>query len=82
MWFKLDSATLEGQAFLNNAKAGLERTRDNLVLSAELCTNSLISRSVLISPSTREFAPMVIRGMRFFLLKNPQPPGFSTMMSP
>lgn len=41
VWFKLDSATLEGQAFLNNAKAGLERTRDNLVLSAELCTTWL-----------------------------------------
>ena len=36
VWYKLDSATAEGQAALNNARAGVERAHDNLVLSAEL----------------------------------------------
>jgi len=38
VWYKLDSATDEGQAFLNDARAGTQRARDNLVLAAELCT--------------------------------------------
>lgn len=41
VWYKLDSATIEGRALLNDARsgqAGLERARANLVLCAGLCT--------------------------------------------
>lgn len=37
VWFKLDSATAEGQAAINGNAAGVERTRRNLALSCELC---------------------------------------------
>lgn len=38
VWYKLDSATAEGQANLNNARAGMERARSNLVRAANACT--------------------------------------------
>ncbi len=37
VWFKLDSATDEGQARLNANRAGAARTRANLELAARLC---------------------------------------------
>ncbi len=37
VWFKLDSATSEGQARINSYKGGLERVRTNLRLAASLC---------------------------------------------
>ncbi len=37
VWFKLDSATAEGQAAINGNTAGMERTHRNLALSCELC---------------------------------------------
>lgn len=36
-WYKLDSATAEGQARMNNARAGVERARSNLVIAARTC---------------------------------------------
>ncbi|MBL8857772.1 MAG: radical SAM protein [Planctomycetes bacterium] len=41
VWFKLDSATEEGTARLNNARAGLARTRTNVELAARACTTWL-----------------------------------------
>lgn len=38
VWFKLDSATDEGTARLNNARHGMARTRANLKLAATTCT--------------------------------------------
>jgi len=37
VWFKLDSATDEGQARIQSNQAGLERTRRNLATAAKLC---------------------------------------------
>lgn len=37
VWFKLDSATEEGQARINDYKGGLARVRENLRLAAGLC---------------------------------------------
>lgn len=37
VWYKLDSATAEGQARLNANKAGVERARENLATAARLC---------------------------------------------
>ena len=37
VWFKLDSATLEGRAAMNDERAGLERAESNLRRAAELC---------------------------------------------
>ncbi len=37
VWYKLDSATPEGQARMNDAHAGIERARANLVTAANLC---------------------------------------------
>ena len=40
VWYKLDSATVEGQLRMNSSRAGpagLERARSNLVLAASLC---------------------------------------------
>ena len=37
VWFKLDSATLEGRAAINDEHAGLERAEANLRRAAELC---------------------------------------------
>jgi hypothetical protein len=36
-WYKLDSATLEGQARWNDAHAGVERARTNLIEAATAC---------------------------------------------
>lgn len=38
VWYKLDSATPEGQARMNTSKAGVERARANLVTAARTCT--------------------------------------------
>lgn len=38
VWYKLDSATAEGQARMNTSKAGVERARANLVTAARTCT--------------------------------------------
>jgi wyosine [tRNA(Phe)-imidazoG37] synthetase (radical SAM superfamily) len=37
VWYKLDSATAEGQARMNDAHAGVERARENLERAARLC---------------------------------------------
>ena len=37
VWYKLDSATAAGQARMNDAHAGVERARANLVTAASLC---------------------------------------------
>ena len=37
VWFKLDSATADGQARLNGDRAGVERARANLETAARLC---------------------------------------------
>jgi wyosine [tRNA(Phe)-imidazoG37] synthetase (radical SAM superfamily) len=37
VWFKLDSATDAGQALLNDAKAGVARTRANVEIAARAC---------------------------------------------
>jgi wyosine [tRNA(Phe)-imidazoG37] synthetase (radical SAM superfamily) len=36
-WYKLDSATTAGQERMNNAHAGIERARSNLVIAARTC---------------------------------------------
>jgi wyosine [tRNA(Phe)-imidazoG37] synthetase (radical SAM superfamily) len=37
VWYKLDSATAEGQARMNDAHAGIERAKENLERAARLC---------------------------------------------
>jgi wyosine [tRNA(Phe)-imidazoG37] synthetase (radical SAM superfamily) len=37
VWFKLDSASAEGQSRINTNRAGVERTRKNLEIAAGLC---------------------------------------------
>ena len=37
VWFKVDSATDAGQALLNDAKAGVARTRANVEIAARIC---------------------------------------------
>jgi wyosine [tRNA(Phe)-imidazoG37] synthetase (radical SAM superfamily) len=37
LWFKLDSATAEGQARLNSSHAGVQRSEENLRAAAALC---------------------------------------------
>jgi wyosine [tRNA(Phe)-imidazoG37] synthetase (radical SAM superfamily) len=37
VWYKLDSATEEGAARMNNSRAGIERSRSNLISAAALC---------------------------------------------
>jgi wyosine [tRNA(Phe)-imidazoG37] synthetase (radical SAM superfamily) len=41
VWFKLDSATEEGQALINGYRGGLERVKSNLRTAAGLCTTWL-----------------------------------------
>jgi wyosine [tRNA(Phe)-imidazoG37] synthetase (radical SAM superfamily) len=41
VWFKLDSATEEGRALINNAAQSCEASVENLMLSAKLCTTKL-----------------------------------------
>jgi len=41
VWFKLDSATEEGRALINNAAQSLMASIENLMLSADLCTTKL-----------------------------------------
>ncbi|MDD2660765.1 MAG: radical SAM protein [Methylococcales bacterium] len=41
VWFKLDSATEEGRALINNAAQSLVASIENLTLSANLCTTKL-----------------------------------------
>ncbi|MGZ5051144.1 MAG: radical SAM protein [Methylobacter sp.] len=41
VWFKLDSATEEGRALMNNAGQNLHAGIDNLLLSAKLCPTKL-----------------------------------------
>jgi len=41
VWFKLDSATEEGRAFINNAAQSSKASLENLMLSAKLCTTKL-----------------------------------------
>jgi wyosine [tRNA(Phe)-imidazoG37] synthetase (radical SAM superfamily) len=41
VWFKLDSATEEGRAFINNSGQSCKASVENLMLSAKLCTTKL-----------------------------------------
>jgi len=41
VWFKLDSATEEGRALINNSGQSLKAGVENLMLSAKLCTTKL-----------------------------------------
>ena len=41
VWFKLDSATEEGKALINNSGQGCKASVENLILSAKLCTTKL-----------------------------------------
>jgi wyosine [tRNA(Phe)-imidazoG37] synthetase (radical SAM superfamily) len=41
VWFKLDSATEEGRALINNAGQGCQASVENLLLSAKLCPTKL-----------------------------------------
>ena len=41
VWFKLDSATDEGRALINNSGQSLKTSVENLMLSAKLCTTKL-----------------------------------------
>ena len=41
VWFKLDSATEEGRALINNTAQSCKASVDNLMLSAKLCTTIL-----------------------------------------
>lgn len=41
VWFKLDSATEEGRALINNSGQSSKASLDNLMLSAKLCTTKL-----------------------------------------
>jgi len=41
VWFKLDSATEEGRALINNAGQSCQASVDNLLLSAKLCPTKL-----------------------------------------
>jgi hypothetical protein len=41
VWFKLDSATEEGRALINNAAQSGVASIENLLLSAKLCTTKL-----------------------------------------
>ena len=41
VWFKLDSATEEGRALINNSGQSLKVSVENLMLSAKLCTTKL-----------------------------------------
>ena len=41
VWFKLDSATEEGRALINNAGQSLDASIENLMISAKLCTTKL-----------------------------------------
>jgi len=41
VWFKLDSATEEGRALINNAGQSCKASVENLMLSAKLCTTKL-----------------------------------------
>lgn len=46
VWYKLDSATAEGQARMNTSKAGVERARANLVIAANTCTTWIQSMAL------------------------------------
>jgi wyosine [tRNA(Phe)-imidazoG37] synthetase (radical SAM superfamily) len=41
VWFKLDSATKEGRALMNNARQSCQASFENLLLSAKLCPTKL-----------------------------------------
>ena len=41
VWFKMDSATEEGRAFINNSGQSCKASLENLILSAKLCTTKL-----------------------------------------
>ncbi len=41
VWFKLDSATEEGRALINNAGQGCQASVENLLLSSQLCPTKL-----------------------------------------
>ena len=41
VWFKLDSATKEGRALINNSGQSCKASLENLMLSSKLCTTML-----------------------------------------
>ena len=41
VWFKLDAATGEGMARINNTRQSLKKTADNIALAASLCPTKL-----------------------------------------
>ena len=68
VWYKLDSATVEGQAALNNAHAGIERARTNLLSAARLCptwlqTMVLARAGIPPSESEQEAYVEFLRGL-------------------